>query len=210
MTSPPAASVGDERPRRRYDSPARAAQAERTRDAILAAFADQLGQAGNAEISVPDAARAAAVSVRTVYLHFPDDAARRHALAEWIDTRLGGGEPIAEPTSLDELPALTKRLYSAASRHPDLVRAQAANGFTSPVRIERLGKRRTAIARLIQAIGVSPAESRRATATVQLLMSAEAGLPLVDVHGLSFSEAGQAAAFAVEAVIERLRATAAN
>lgn len=210
MTTRAASPVDGERPRRRYDSPARAAQAERTRDAILAAFAAQLGHVGNAEISVPEAARAAGVSVRTVYLHFPDDPARRQALAEWIDTRLGDGEPIDEPTSLDELPALTKRLYAAARRHTDLVRAQAANGFTSPVRIERLRVRRMAIARLIQAIGVSPAESRRATATVQLLMSAEAGLPLVDVHGLSFTEAGQAAAFAVEAVIERLRATAAN
>lgn len=39
-------------------------------------------------------------------------------------------------------------------------------------------------------------------------MSAEGGLPLVDVHGLTFSDAGEAAAQAVAAVVADPRARA--
>lgn len=191
--------------RRPYRSDTRAEAAARTRDAILAAFAQQLGRAGQTVVSVPEAAAVAGVSIRTVYHHFPDDDARRRALASWIDARLAGDEPFGRPASIDDLVALTRRLYGAAARHPELVRAQAGNGFDDPVRRERLRERRADIARVVAALGAPPDVTRRTTALVQLLMSAEAGLPLVDVHGLSFAAAADAACEAIVAVLERVR-----
>lgn len=189
---------------RRYNNRARSEAAARTRDRILESFATQLGRPGATEVSVPEAAKAAGVSVRTIYHHFPDDNARRSALAGWIEARLSGPTPFPTPETVEDLVNLTRQLYRAAARHPELVRAQAANGFTDPVRLERLKSRRAAIAAVVAAQGAPPARTRRATAMIQLLMSAEAGLPLVDIHGLSYAAAAQTAIDTIRAIIHQL------
>jgi AcrR family transcriptional regulator len=196
--------------RRRYDSPLRAEASARTRGAILAAFAAQLARPGATEVSVPDAARDAGVSVRTVYHHFPDDASRRSALAAWIEQQLSGSAPFPTPQSPDDLGPLTRRLYRGGAARLDLVRAQATNGFAHPVRLERLAGRRRAIAAVVRSIGAPPTPTRRATAMIQHLMSAEAALPLIDVHGLSPAGAADIAADTVDALLGQLRSLAAQ
>ena len=54
-------------------------------------------------------------------------------------------------------------------------------------------------------IGAPAAETARAAAVVAVLESSEAGFPLVETHGLSFAEAGEASAAAVSAIIADLR-----
>lgn len=189
---------------RSYNNASRAAKAEASRSAILAAFAEQLGRPGATDVSVPEAAAAAGVSVRTVYHHFPDQHARSSALAEWVEQQFATLELPPLRTAAD-LADLTRALYARAAANTTLLRAQVAAGFALPVRLQRLAARRARIAEVLAAIGAPADLTRRATAVVMTLMSAEAGLPLVDVHGLSFDDAGTAAAEAVAAVVAALR-----
>jgi hypothetical protein len=110
---------------------------------------------------------------------------------------------------VDDLPGYTRAAYARAARYETLTRAGLAAGPSSEVRMLRLSRTRRRIRELLDSIGAPAAETERAAAVVAILESSEAGFPLVDGHGLSFTEAGKAAAEAIEAVIDRLRAKAA-
>ncbi len=69
-----------------YRSELRTEQAERTRERILEALVEQLGE-GNEDFSIPRVAERAGVSVRTVYHHFPNRDAQIEAVARWLDGR---------------------------------------------------------------------------------------------------------------------------
>src|SRR5260370_5138546 len=58
---------------------------------ILAAFAAELARRDWADFSIPDVARAAGVSVRTVYHHFPNRDAQLEAVARWLDDQIVSG-----------------------------------------------------------------------------------------------------------------------
>ena len=104
--------VGEAQPRARsYESRLRRDQAERTRDLILAAFAEQLGRPGVSELSVREAAVRAGVAVRTVYHYFPDRQAQLKALASWIEGQLMP-TPF-EPHSADDLLEMARLLYES-------------------------------------------------------------------------------------------------
>ena len=90
-----------------------------------------------------------------------------------------------------------------------LTRAGLVAGLSTEVRLTRLRRTRARIGELLESIGAPRADTDRAAAVVAVLESSEAGRPLVDVHGLSFEEAGNAAAEAIEAVVHRLRRLAA-
>ena len=181
----------------------RAAQASATRDAILAAFADQLGQPGVVALSLPEAAAAAGVALRTVYHHFPAPEDRLVAVAEWAEQQLGPTPSIA---GVHDLPDHVRRAYARAARRVDLARAIYVSGVAQDVRTRRLRARRHDIAALLTGLGAPAEPTARAIATVSMLASTEAGIPLVDVHGLTMEEAGEAAAQSVEAIVADLRA----
>lgn len=175
--------------------------------AILAAFADQLGQPGVVELSLPDAAAAADVGLRTVYHHFPDRSSRMAAMAEWaqaeLDEQLGPLPPI---DGVGDLPDHVRRSYARAAWRMDLARAIFVAGVAEDVRARRLRARRLDIAALLTGLGAPGRPTERAVAVVSMLASSDAGIPLVDTHGLTMEEAGEAAAQAVAATIADLRA----
>ena len=194
--SPPTAS-------RSYSSVTRREQAEATRTRILGAFARQLGRPGALDINVTEAAREAGVALRTVYHYFPDRRARVEALAVWVDQQFG---PIDHPLeTADDIPGYTRAAYAKAERHEALTRAGHVGGLSIDVRLHRHQSRRTRMRDLLAEIGAPEAETERAAAVVALLESSEAGYPLVDFHGMTFTEAAEAAAEAIEAIIARLR-----
>lgn len=192
---------------RPYHSPARDARTERTRDAIAAAFVAQLGREGRADLSAAEAAQAAGVSVRTVYHHFPDREARLTAAAEWVDRQLHPDEFV--PRSPGDLTDLARRAYAASEAHDALVRAQYATaGLAGEVRTHRRARRIAQIETVLEGIGAPARPTRRAVVLVAHLVSAEAGIPLVDVHGLTHAEAGEAAAQAIDAIVADLERAA--
>lgn len=188
---------------RTYDSPVRRERAAATRRAILEAFAEQFGRPGTTDVAIPEAAERAGVSVRTVYHHFPDRQARVDGLAAWAEEVFG---PIPEEIhGPDDLPGYARNAYARAGRHLELTRAMYAAGFANDVRLARLRERRRRIADVLAAIGAADGPTRRAAAVVSLLCSSEAGVPLLDIHGLTVEEAGEAAAAAVRAIVADLR-----
>ncbi|MCG3174795.1 MAG: hypothetical protein GMKNLPBB_03084 [Myxococcota bacterium] len=192
------------RKRREYSSPVREAAARKTRSSILEAFARQLGRPGATDFSVAEAARTAGVSVRTVHHYFPDRRACVQALAAWAEDAFG---PLAAPLETPgDLPAFVRAAYERAGRNIDLTRAMYVTGLGNEVRLARLKARRAKIQEILAALGADPAETRRAAAVVAMLASSEAGVPLMDIHGLDLATAGEAAAEAVEAIVTRLTA----
>jgi AcrR family transcriptional regulator len=191
---------------RPYSSVRRREQAEATRQRILEAFARQLGQPGAVDINITDAARDAGVAVRTVYHYFPDRQARVEALAAWTQEVFG---PVDHPLEkADDIPGYTRAAYARSEQHEALTRAGMAGGLSTDVRLHRHQRNRRRIRELLTELGAPAAETERAAAVVTVLESSEGGFPLVDFQGLTFAEAADAAAEAIEAIIARLRSLA--
>jgi AcrR family transcriptional regulator len=188
---------------RPYDSPLRRDQAERTRAAILAAFAEQLGRPGAAELSIKEAALRAGVGVRTVYHYFPDRQSQMRALADWIEQRLLP-EPFV-PQRPEDLLELARRLYASFRRNETLVRAQAVAGFAREVRTLRRANRIARLRGVLATIGAPEAMTDRATVIIAHLASSETGISLLDIHGLSHEDTEQAVLQTIEALIADLR-----
>ncbi len=191
---------------RRYSSPTRERQAEQTRQRILEVLARQLGRPDAVDVNVTEAAKEAGVSVRTVYHYFPDRTARVEALAEWTREALG---PVDHPLlTADDIPGFTRAAYARAERQEAFWRIGMVPGLSSDVRRARHGRVRRRIRELLDEIGAPDPETERATAAIILLESPEGGVVLVDMLGLSFVDAADAAAEAIAAVIAQLRAIA--
>jgi AcrR family transcriptional regulator len=188
---------------RRYDSQLRREQAERTRAAILAAFAEQLGRPGAAELSIREAAVRAGVGVRTVYHYFPDRQSQLRALAGWIEQRLM--PETYTPETPEDLLELARRLYASFRRNETLVRAQAVAGFAREVRTLRRRGRIAQIRSVLATIAAPEEMTNRATMIIAHLASSETGMPLLDVHGLSHEETERAVLQTIEALIADLR-----
>src|SRR5262249_48549720 len=100
---------------RTYNSPKREAQAAATREAILAAFADQLSE-GRDRLSPSDAAERAGVSLRTVHFHFPNEESQIIAISEWLDHVLyPSGVVLA--TGPDDLARYFRDIHTMALKH---------------------------------------------------------------------------------------------
>jgi AcrR family transcriptional regulator len=191
------------RPTRRYRSPRRAAGAAATRVAVVAAFAAQLGERSTPELDLPRAAADAGVSLRTVYLHFPDAPGRLAAVADWAEQRLGPLPPIA---GVDDLAAHVRRSYAAAAAQPSAARALRVAAAADEPRQRRLRARHLEIAALLTGIGAPPGPTAQATAVAALLASPETYVALQEVFELAPDDAADAAAHAVTALVEDLRA----
>jgi len=85
--------------RRRYDSPLRTAQAAGTRQAVLAAATALFEQRGWAATSMRDVARAAGVSVETIYTGF---GSKSELLKQALDVAVAGDD---DPVPVMERPA---------------------------------------------------------------------------------------------------------
>jgi AcrR family transcriptional regulator len=188
---------------RAYRSRARDEQAGATRTAIAAALAHQLVTSPRHDPSLPEVAREAGVGLRTVYHHFPDRPARLAAVASWAADVLGHLPPIDGAAAL---PDHCRRVHTRAAAEPVAARALAATVAAEPPRDRRRRTHELEIAALLTGVGAPAEPTRRATAVVALLCSAEAHVGLVDGHGLEPADAGEAAADAVAATVAALRA----
>lgn len=190
---------------RRYVSPKREAQAEATREAILAAFADQLSDPERDELSPSDAAQRAGVSVRTVHSHFPNRASQIAALGDWFDRQFyPHGVVVARDA--DDLPRYFRDMHTKALQHP-IARAlaNATRGVWSEVRQKRRAERLDAIRRAVKEIGAPRRATEDATAMLLSLSGADASWPLHDLYGLPLKRIPNVIAKTVELVVDDLR-----
>ncbi len=178
---------------RAYESPLRAEQAERTREAILEAFAEQLAEARD-EFSIPRVAKRAGVSTRTVYHHFPNREAQIEALGSWIERRLGAAEG---PSDLRDLTQYMARMYARMKDNEALVRAQLAAGIASSVRARRRRARDAQVDQAVAPYVPHEREARAVSALMKHIIGGHSAVAILDQYGVSMQDAGQLFVWAV-------------
>ena len=128
--------------RRRYSSPLRAAQAGQTRLAVLAAATRLFAEKGWSGTGLREVARAAQVSVETVYANFGSKGA---LLREALDVAVVGDD---EPVPLSDRPE-----FRALAEGDAAARAQAAGRL-----LAALHRRTAALYRVLQHAAAADAE----------------------------------------------------
>ena len=161
---------------RSYESPLRAEQRDATRNRVLEAAVEELAGDGVDELTIPLVARRAGVSVRTVYAHFPTKDALFEAIAGF---------------DADE------KLYTVA------LRSKAGREVAASRRGKRIAELERALAQDLA--GLDQVARRRALAAVYVMQNIGSWRAMKDYFGLSGSEAGEAAAWAIRAMLRELR-----
>jgi AcrR family transcriptional regulator len=185
---------------RAYESPLRAEQTERTREAILAAFAEQLAEARE-EFSIPRVAKRAGVSTRTVYHHFPNREAQVEALAAWIEQRLGASEG---PRDLHDLSAYQARMCQRFIGNEALVRAQLAAGIATRVRARRRRTREQQIEDCVAPYVPEVSEAKAVAGLIKYVISAQGGVVLMDQYGVAPEDVYRVFPWAVRVLAEAI------
>ena len=189
---------------RRYVSPKREAQAAATRRAILEAFAAQLSESGRDTLSPSDAAVRAGVSLRTVHVHFPNEASQIAALGEWFDNVLYP-QGVVLASGPDDLPRYFHDIHELALKHPLSRVLLSDKVLWREIRQRRRVTRLDAIRRAVAAIGAPPEATADATAMLLSLSGADASWPLYD-HGLPLERIPAVIANTVELIVNQLHA----
>jgi len=190
--------------RRTYESPLRERQMRETKEAIFLAASEQLADHGLAEFHIPRLAKAAGVSVRTIYRYFPTKDALLEAFAEWLDNQIGTP---TTPRTLDDLTEGVEGIFTAFDENADVIRSQWATPQGRTVRekgrVRRLSALETSVKMSVP--NLSPEEQRQATAILSLLHSSRTWQALKDDHGMDGREAGKAVAWAIRTLVDDLR-----
>ena len=166
---------------------------------------EQLEKGDVWDITVPDVAKAAGVSVRTVYRHFATREELIAAAADWIVAHYWSDPSV--PENVEELAPHWVRQAKAFDQHPNLMRAllisRAGNQVRSVRRARRLEKQNLALQEVTG--NLSPAEQRQAEAVFGYLSNSLAWLTMRDENGFSGEDSGAAVAWAIEVLIDDLR-----
>jgi AcrR family transcriptional regulator len=190
---------------RSYDSPLRAEQVEETRARILDA-AMRVMTDGVASVSVPAIARAAGVSVPTVYRHFRTKGDLLAALYPHV-AKQSGLDRLPDPTSLEELREGVRRIFERTDALDDLARAAMASPGAAEVRQATMPYRLARIGRLTDALvpDLSPADRARITRLLTVL-TASASLRMWRDHlGSTVEQAADDIDFIMRAAIAAAR-----
>jgi AcrR family transcriptional regulator len=193
-------------PRRRYDSSLRSRQAEQTRETILRAAADLISDEGLQALSVPEVARRAGVSLRTVWRNFPSHESIMEELDRWIASMSPWPEARLSP-SLDSFEEYVESLYAFLEENASIVQASLYWRFTKSraptARAERLASSLSLISSITSNL---PAEvARRGEVAMAILPNGMSWSVLRKDLGLSGKESGEAVGWIMRLVIDELR-----
>lgn len=189
---------------KRYDRSLRDRQADATREMILDGLRSLILENPDAPVSFDALAARSGVNRRTIFRHFPTKEALLEAFWANVNGELG---PRFWPESEADLTALPPDLFAALDSIGPIVRAAHASGAAREMRLqandERQAAFRTALAD-VQA-NLPPDRARQLEAAVQLLFSATAWMTMKDTWNLDGRQAGEAAAWAIDALIRAAR-----
>ena len=190
---------------RRYVSAKREAQAAATRNAILAAFAEQLCDPGRTTFSPKEAATRAGVSVRTVHHYFPNADSQILGLAEWFDAQVYP-EAVPVAAGLDDLARYFREIHANALKTPI---ARALADYRSPmwneVRARRREGRLNAIRRSVAEIGAPKRDTEDAIAMLLSLAGADISWPMHETYGLPVDRVPDTIANTVQLIVDQLK-----
>ena len=178
--------------------------AEATRERILSAVAQLLERGEAEELTVPDVAVAAGVSLRTVYRYYPTRERLLEAAGRWIGDELLGHR---YPQTLDEVAELFRVGCRDFDERPGLVRAMALSQLGRSMRAYRRRERLEAIGQALRdEVGnLHESEQQRAEAVLAYLHNMLAYTTLREESGLSGDEIGEALAWAIRTLVDDLR-----
>ena len=116
--------------KRIYDNSNRDKQKQQTREKIIEVMTSLLAQ-GEDDIPVAELAERSGVSVRTVYQHFPDKAARYKAIDDWVAELLDVGMIL--PKNFDDIPNYIERRIDYIFEYESLLRVVTNSGLQQEI-----------------------------------------------------------------------------
>lgn len=190
---------------RKYESPLRQEQAEATRDRIMQATVDLVLAEHPATISMPEVARRAGVSVRSVYHYYPTKDALLDGMSRWIMLRIGGSDeqPVLE-TPIDVV-NMTDTMLRGLAEYADLFDALRKSGNNTKERTaRRLAERRGWIERAL-ATTVSDLDEREAyrLSALGVVLTSYESVERMMAMGLTEDEAIETTNWAFLALVDR-------
>jgi AcrR family transcriptional regulator len=190
---------------RAYNSPARQAAAEKTRDALIQAALDLLMQAeGDAGLSHREIAERAGVSLRTAYNHFPTRDDMLDVVDAALAERLG-----RSPPNMDNPVAAIRPLYEFFEKNEDLIRVVSERRSLRELRARRRarGRKRMEVWVKAELPEADRAARRELLALLSLFLASATWIDLRD-KGLSTSAAASLAERVVKTELARQRRAA--
>ena len=193
----------------KYNSPLRADQAQATRERILAGVRTMFEKDPDSTLGFDELAEVSGVNRRTIFRHF----ATKEELVDafWNSTNASLGVQFW-PESEADLVELPPTLFAALDGIEGIVRASHSSGAGREMRLRANAERQAAFQKSLAAItgALPPKRAKQLLASVQLIFSATAWQTMKDYWGLSGKDAGEAAAWAISALLQAARTEALN
>ncbi len=190
--------------RRDYDNSLREEQARQTRERILEAALEGLSDPRTPPPTLADVALQAGVSEPTLYRHFGTRENLLEELARHAHGKLGMP---SMPDRLDELPAQVQELYRRFQDQGDVIRVITRAGLGTEAHAHGARTRFGELRRLLgpETDHLGAGEGAAVAALFRVLFGFETWRRLVDELGVAPGQAGPVAAWAAEALVEKLR-----
>jgi AcrR family transcriptional regulator len=194
--------------RRRYQSPLRQRQASRTRELILAAYADLVVAQGTSAVTMAAVADRAGVAERTVYRHFPNARALLDGLSEEAGAvmREHGADQLVQAglsDAVDRAAVLYQGFEAAGAPMKAAVIAGLSGDYRSPGQGSRVSHIHDAVRRELP--NLSEAELHEAVVMIRFQLGAWAWYLLTEREGLTTGQAARLSARAVRAFVADLK-----
>ena len=186
-----------------YNSPLRARQKEQTRDLILSAVANILHRAELGEVTIGEVARVAEVTERTVYRHFSTREDLLRAFWRWqLDQSAGNWVP--DPKNVEALLEDIRRLFSRLDDDEGVIRAVLSAAEGREIRKQANKLRLTKMLEFLEPLvpGLPERERHSMASGIIAVCSVHSWLFMRDNCGYDGKRAGEAAAYAVQLIIE--------
>jgi len=188
---------------RTYSSPVRAEQAEQTRNRIVQAAVDLLAAGDAGDLSMPDVAERAGVSVRTVYRSFATRDELLDGVIEWVNAHLEerAGPP---PEVRADYEAGTAEVIRAVFDIEPLYRALFATAAGRASHRRTAAGRREALRRAYAAemAELDDAAAERLGALLHLVASSPGSMFMKDYWDLSPEDIGRAMQWAIRVLAD--------
>jgi AcrR family transcriptional regulator len=190
--------------RRTYSSPLRKARSLETQERILEGVAAWMQLDAQGEFTFDAVAQEAGVERRTVFRHFATKEALLEAFWVWINRRI---TPRTLPGSLEELIAAPRATFARFDDEEGVIRASLHTPAGRAMRMAAVEARRQSFREALREAtrGAIATDRRRLEAVVHALYSASAWEAMRDYAGVSGSQAGDAASWALAILVEAVR-----
>jgi AcrR family transcriptional regulator len=192
---------------RTYSSPLRERQAQQTRDLIIDTLTDLLDTHRADEVTTRELARAAGVSERTVYRHFPDREALLGGLSDRLLSLTGTTPPAGPIASIDDLPRTAVKLMAGLDEFHVAARAEALFN-ADPRRFSPATRENTEQFRQVVAEAFPDLDEReqvRIAAVTRCLLSSQAWLRMREEFGVPGVESGPTVAWVLSTIFKAMR-----